>query len=346
MTPKRFFTQVASAIVFFCEIFHGIWVGLTTVTFSRGPYTDEKRLRLHQRIQNVFKTNIRIHPWLNLTVANPHNEKFEKGSIIIANHQSTLDPLCLLSISPKILMVMNEKVWDYPLVSAVYRYADYFPLASSMEERLAYFRKYTEKGYSIVMFIEGLRSQSCNIRRFHQGPFWLAEELGLDIIPLFLHGPGHLMPVGVNYANVVENMHVEIGKRITPEDDTFGLTSKERTQKIHKYYEKHYEEICQQEETAHYFHHCLIGLFSRIGMKRVAKKELKAHEDYAALVDVWDGSTLAQIEQNDATGVQTLLYAMVHPEAEAIRPQQPVTRANLSKLYKKCKHLPTNIILE
>ena len=344
MTLRRFLLQVASAVVFFGEIFYGIYIGLTRITLRRGPVTDATRLDIHRRIQHVFQWNIKAHPWLSLTIDNPHGETFERGAIIISNHQSTLDPLCLLPLAPRILVVMNEKVWHTPIVSHVFRYADFFPLASSMEERLEYFRDRTSRGYSIIVFAEGMRSRSCNIRRFHQGPLWIAEQLGIDILPIVIHGPGHIMPVGVNYSNHA-SLHVEIGERIKPDDLRFGNGVKERTRALHRYFQNHYEALCQRTETASYFRYCLPGLFSRIGMKRQVERELQANNDYAHLVDTTSAEALATVEQSDQTGVLSLLYALVHPDV-LVTPRQPSARGNLRRLYAKCPNLPKTLQLD
>ena len=344
MTLRRFLLQVASATVFFGEIFYAIYIGLTRITLRRGPVSEATRLDIHRRIQQVFQWNIKAHPWLSLTVENPHGETFERGAIIISNHQSTLDPLCLLPLSPRILMVMNEKVWHTPVVSRVFRYADYFPLASSMEERLEYFRDRTARGYSIIVFAEGMRSRTCNIRRFHQGPLWIAEQLGLDILPIVIHGPGHIMPVGVNYSNHA-SLCVEIGERIRPDDLRFGTTVKERTRALHHYFQDHYEALCQRTETASYFRYCLPALFSRIGLGRQTERELRDNDDYTHLVDTFDAAALATVEETDQTGVRSLLYALVHPEA-TVAPRQPAARANLRRLRARCPNLPTTLLLD
>ena len=51
-----------------------------------------------------------------------------------------------------------------------------------------------EKGYSIMIFPEGTRSEDCHIRRFHRGAFYLAEQLNLDIIPVKIKGFGKVLP--------------------------------------------------------------------------------------------------------------------------------------------------------
>lgn len=344
MTLRRFLLQVASAVVFFGEIFYGIYVGLTRITLRRGPVSEATRFDIHRRIQQVFRWNIKAHPWLSLTVDNPHGETFERGSIIICNHQSTLDPLCLLPLSPRILMVMNEKVWHTPVVSRVFRYADYFPLASSMEERLEYFRDRTSRGYSVIVFAEGMRSRTCSIRRFHQGPLWIAEQLGIDILPIVIHGPGHVMPVGVNYSNHAA-LHVEIGQRIKADDRSWGDDMKARTRSLHRYFQEHYEALCQRTETAAYFRYFLPEMFSHIGLRRQAERELRAHDGYVDYVDAGSPEQLAFVEGNDLSGVITLLYALVHPDTTVVH-GQPTAQANLRRLYARCPNLPPNIQLD
>ena len=45
-----------------------------------------------------------------------------------------------------------------------------------------------------MIFPEGTRSADCSILRFHRGAFYLAEQLQIDIIPVMIHGVGHVLP--------------------------------------------------------------------------------------------------------------------------------------------------------
>ena len=57
---------------------------------------------------------------------NKANERFRHPAIIIANHQSFIDILVLLSLSSKILMVTNHWVWHSPFFGAIIRYVDFY----------------------------------------------------------------------------------------------------------------------------------------------------------------------------------------------------------------------------
>ena len=69
--------------------------------------------------------------------------------------------------------------------------AEYYPVAEGAEDSLEPLQDLVNRGYSIVVFPEGTRSYDDTIKRFHQGAFYIAEKLKLDIVPLVLHGVGY-----------------------------------------------------------------------------------------------------------------------------------------------------------
>ena len=78
-----------------------------------------------------------------------------------------------------------------------------------------------DRGYSIAVYPEGTRSKDCKIGRFHQGAFFIAERLNLDILPMCLYGTGKILPKktyslnkGPIYIEVEEPIKVEGLKRI------------------------------------------------------------------------------------------------------------------------------------
>ncbi|MDR1980859.1 MAG: 1-acyl-sn-glycerol-3-phosphate acyltransferase [Tannerellaceae bacterium] len=126
-------------------------------------------------------------------VDNPERETFEKPSVIVANHQSFIDILVLLSLSPKLVMMTNSKVWNFPFVGRIVRYADFVQTAEGYETVLSRLREKVEAGYSVIIFPEGTRSTDGRIRRFHKGAFYVAEKLRLDILPVVLYGTGMII---------------------------------------------------------------------------------------------------------------------------------------------------------
>jgi 1-acyl-sn-glycerol-3-phosphate acyltransferase len=92
--------------------------------------------------------------------------------------------------------------------------------------------KVLRQGKSIMIFPEGTRSADCHILRFHRGAFYLAEQLGLDIIPVFIKGFGDVLPKK-GFSLHRGNMSVEVMSRISRED-CGGY--REMTKKLHAMY--------------------------------------------------------------------------------------------------------------
>ncbi|TDX02296.1 trifunctional MMPL family transporter/lysophospholipid acyltransferase/class I SAM-dependent methyltransferase [Dinghuibacter silviterrae] len=129
-------------------------------------------------------------------IINPLGEDFSKPALVIVNHQSFLDSLLIQMQYPKLLLLTNSWVWHSPVMGGIVRLADYYPIMHGAEGSVDLLRQKVAEGYSIVVFPEGSRSRDGQIRRFHKGAFYLAQELGLDILPIMLHGSGYTITKG------------------------------------------------------------------------------------------------------------------------------------------------------
>lgn len=124
---------------------------------------------------------------------NPTGEDFRKPAVIVANHQSFIDILIMLSLAPKLVIVTAQWVWNNPLLGRIARYADFVHAGEGYEKLIGHLAKKVEAGYSVVVFPEGTRSRDLEIHRFHKGAFYLAEKLQLDMIPVALYGTGMVL---------------------------------------------------------------------------------------------------------------------------------------------------------
>ena len=102
--------------------------------------------------------------------------------------------MCQLIFSPKMVFLTNDWVWNNPFYGFMIRHAEYYPVAEGIDSLLPKLRGLVERGYSIAVFPEGTRSKDCRIGRFHQGAFYLSQELGVDVLPMCLYGPGKVLP--------------------------------------------------------------------------------------------------------------------------------------------------------
>ena len=185
-------------------------------------------------------------------------EQFEKPAVIICNHQSHFDLVCMMALTPKIVFMTNDWVWRNPFYGLVIRKAECYPASDGMEQNLPRLRDLYNRGYSICIFPEGTRSPHCDILRFHKGAFALARELGADILPVFLHGTGHVLPKEELMVREGE-MYLEVADRCRPYEevsaDTESEIDREVTKRMRRYYQEHYSALCETLETPEYWRH-------------------------------------------------------------------------------------------
>lgn len=161
-----------------------------------GRMTPRKVSRLHSLMYHAVRFVMLHHgiPGVKFSSKVADGVDFNKPSVIICNHQSHIDLACQLIFTPRIIFLTNNWVWNNPLYGFLIRHAEYYPVAEGIDELMPKLRSLVERGYSIAVFPEGTRSRDCRIGRFHQGAFHIAAELGLDILPMYLYGPGRILP--------------------------------------------------------------------------------------------------------------------------------------------------------
>ena len=261
------------------------------------------------------------HIWgVPFNVHNEVNEQFEKGSIIICNHQSMLDPIYILSLSPRILVMAGDRVWRNRFVRTMFKVSRFMNARSSVENIEQQVAQAVADGYSVVIFPEGLRSNE-GIKRFHKGAFYLSRKLGVDLLPMYIHGTGHVMPKGSGLASRGQ-VDLVIGERI-PADrlGEYGDTELNITKRFQHFYANRYEQIRRQIENTHYFHHYIISkhIYKGIGVEKETRQLLKRYDDFSKWID---DCQLTDADSNKVSvihagkGQFSLLMALVHPEWE------------------------------
>lgn len=211
-------------------------------------------------ISNFMKSVLYSNPFVKKQIVNKNNETFEKPSVIISNHTSFLDTLAIGMVTPKIIYLVNDWVYNSPIFGRVVKLAGYYPVSQGVEGSVEHLRKKVEQGYSLMVFPEGSRSEDGVIQRFHKGAFYLAEHFNLDILPVYIHGNSEALPKG-DYIIYDENISVVIGERIEANDAVFGANYSERTKKINKYFRDQFASLRKDLEDENYFKNKLMLSF-------------------------------------------------------------------------------------
>lgn len=282
-----------------------------------GRYTETKKLFFHRTLCRMSRFCIEHVPGTSWSVSNPYGETLDRPAIIVANHQSQLDLIAVLSIAPKVIIVTKKWVWNNPLYSLILRAAEFYPISEGMEENRERLESLISRGYSIVVFPEGTRSKDSQIHRFHQGAFHMAKEYHLDILPLFLVGLGHVLPKD-ELAFRRGQMHMEIGKRMSP-DEFAAIETRQLTKDFHRFFVEHYAELRrQQEKTAAVVPYVRYQyLYKEVGVKREALRKLKAILVQADEIDNWSGASEIVIP-DCGYGEWAFVFALVHPDVNIV----------------------------
>lgn len=302
--------------------------------------TEKRKYRYHEVLCNTALFVVRYIPLVKTTVINQHNETFEKPGIIICNHQSHLDLMYIMMLTPKLVVVTNEWVWNSPFYGKIVKYGDYYPVAHGIENNLEAFRSLISRGYSIVIFPEGTRSADCSILRFKRGAFYVAEKLGLDIIPVMVHGIGHAVPKS---ELILRKGHVtvQILPRILPQNIEYGNNYSERAKRIRRMYEQQYDLLRTQCETPDYYSDLVFHnyIYKGADIQKQAKKELQIFNNYNEILRYLP-TTGTILHIGCGIGVFDLLYALVHKNVQITAVD---TNQDAVSLANNCVSVPQNL---
>lgn len=219
---------------------------------------------------------------------NPYGERFDRPSLIIANHQSFVDILLLLSTTPKIVMVTNSWVWHSPFFGWIVRYADFLHSSDGYEALAERLKGCIEDGYSVVVFPEGTRSADCSIKRFHKGAFYLAQLLGLDILPIVIYGTGHISAKRQGFYIKRGIIAERIMQRVACGDSSMGVTYQEQARNFRQWFIGEYRAMEERyDRTSNpYFRDALIKNYIYKGPVLEWYMRIKCRID--GYYDMWD----------------------------------------------------------
>ncbi|MDP9957006.1 1-acyl-sn-glycerol-3-phosphate acyltransferase [Epilithonimonas hungarica] len=223
-------------------------IGSIFVKRSKGRTLDLIKLILAKFLTSVLYSN----PFVKKKVIRNPNEDFSKPAIIIANHTSFLDTLAIAMATHKIVYLVNDWVWNSPVFGKLVKALGFFPVSQGIENGKEKLKEKIDQGYSLVVFPEAERSYTNNIKRFHKGAFYLAEEYDLDILPIYIHGNSEVLPKG-DFIIYDGSITVKVGNRVLKDDQSFGKNYTERTKKINAYFRVEFAKLRSEIEDENYF---------------------------------------------------------------------------------------------
>jgi len=142
--------------------------------------------------------------------------------IFMTNHTSNLDPPIEVPLIPRRTSVMVKKeLFKTPILGTAMRMGDLVPVDRGNRdagiEAVEEAKAVVGKGLNMIIYVEGKRSFDGKLLPFKKGPFYLAMECRVPVIPMTIVGTHYAMPK-TRFAIKPGKVQVIFHDPIEPED--------------------------------------------------------------------------------------------------------------------------------
>jgi 1-acyl-sn-glycerol-3-phosphate acyltransferase len=119
--------------------------------------------------------------------------------IFMSNHVSNLDPPITIPLIPRRTSVMVKKeLFSYPILGRAMRMGSLVPVDRGNRdagiESVRAAKQVVRQGLNMTIYVEGKRSFDGKLLPFKKGPFYLAMECGVPVVPVTINGTHEVMP--------------------------------------------------------------------------------------------------------------------------------------------------------
>jgi 1-acyl-sn-glycerol-3-phosphate acyltransferase len=124
-----------------------------------------------------------------------------RSYIFMTNHASNLDPPIQIPRIPRRTSVMVKKeLFNVPILGRAMRLGALVPVDRGNREAgieaVTAAKAVVEQGLNMTIYVEGHRSPDGKLLPFKKGPFYLAMECGVPVVPMTIVGTHQAMPKG------------------------------------------------------------------------------------------------------------------------------------------------------
>jgi 1-acyl-sn-glycerol-3-phosphate acyltransferase len=170
---------------------------------------DKRRVVVHTLSKWITDVIFGLPPLMKRRVEGFENMDPKQPYVVVLNHNSMIDILCLYKVPFIFKWVSKKEVYRIPIVGRLlFLHGDIVINRASAKEAMQLVhdrgKEWLSKGASVCIFPEGTRSKSGEIQGFKAGAFILAKDAGVPILPIVLDGTRTLTRKGlVNWRNVI-----------------------------------------------------------------------------------------------------------------------------------------------
>ncbi len=183
---------------------------------------DKKRVVVHTLSKWITDVIFGLPPKMGRDVIGSENIDPKQPYVIVLNHNSMVDILCLYKIPLVFKWVSKKEVYKIPLVGRLlFAHGDIVINRASAKEAMQMVhdkgKEWLKKGASVAIFPEGTRSKDGEIHNFKAGAFLLAKDAGVPILPIVLDGTTTMIKGGF-WMNWKNRITIKVLPPISAED--------------------------------------------------------------------------------------------------------------------------------
>src|SRR5271166_216713 len=164
-------------------------------TFISGDVSLPYRMFMFGAWNGVRLTGVRVQT-VGLDKLDP-----TRTYIFMSNHVSNLDPPITVPLIPRRTSVMVKKeLFSVPILGRAMRMGSLIPVDRGNRdagiESVRVAKQVVQEGLNMTIYVEGRRSFDGKLLPFKKGPFYLAMECGVPVVPVTITGTRDVMPKG------------------------------------------------------------------------------------------------------------------------------------------------------
>ncbi len=172
-----------------------------------------------------------------------------RGSIIVCNHVSYLDPLLLISLLPRQKTIVKSRFFKAPVFGWLINVSGYMPSTTEgvhgqrMIKQLGGMKKFLQSGGNLFVFPEGTRNRDGGLGKFHKGVFKIGRMCGCPVQVLHLCNTEKLFAPGKFLFNtrVHNRIRLEVLACVGPTAESGRVPASELEREVRQIFESHVE---------------------------------------------------------------------------------------------------------
>jgi 1-acyl-sn-glycerol-3-phosphate acyltransferase len=165
-----------------------------------------------------------------------------RGSVIVCNHVSYLDPILLISLYARHRTVVKNRLFEIPFFGRMLALSGYLPASaggrfgSLLVDRIGSMPDFLAEGGNLFVFPEGTRSRNGRIGRLNPGAFKVARNCRAPLVVLRIQNTDRLFSPGRFSFNTgrPNTIFLDVVDRIAPDDPRYTLPLAKLTDEVRK----------------------------------------------------------------------------------------------------------------